>query len=194
KFPGFSSETPLFPTRHFCCKPSTTSVYACITWQNSHNFLLSAFLFGCQHGAAAIRGTTAAFIVFLDLLGVAFIQHQTIVVIQFFAFAYIAQGMDVNAPLFFAGFTVGIASMIDPAGIIAIYTTIDDLAAFQAEEKSMERIFRVRSHTLAGFLFTDTFTFIFDDEGICRDFAGGKYATSMYGRIAHDIKRLVGTF
>ena len=78
------------------------------------NFGRSRSALGRQQGFAAIGAATPARVLGLEFGRVGLVNDQAIVVIELFAGLDVAQGLDVNAVIFFIGFAVGVAAVIDP--------------------------------------------------------------------------------
>ncbi len=124
--------------------------------------------------------------------GVAFVQGQAVVIVEFFAARDIAQGIDEHAAVFLAGFAVWLAGMVDPAGIVAVAAAVDDLAVFQAEKERMEVVGRLGVFALYGFFPGDVLAFIFDDAGAFGDLTGGEDASAVDTGVFDHPGRAVG--
>ena len=139
----------------------------------------------------AARCAATAFISLFHRFGLAFIDDQAIVVIEFFTALDIPQGVDIDTFFLFARFAVGFACVIDPARIAAVHAAIYHLAVFEAEEKRVVRIFRVGAMAFGRLFFRDALALIFDHEGIGWNIARRKNAAAVDRRIPDDESRFV---
>ena len=78
------------------------------------NFGCRGSAFGCQQCFAAIGRATPAGVLCFEFGCVRLVDDQAVVVIEFFTRFDVAQGFDEDPVVFFIGFTVGIAAVIDP--------------------------------------------------------------------------------
>ncbi len=126
------------------------------------------------------RRAATAFVGLFQGLGLTLVDHQAVIVIEFLAAFDIPQSVNIDAFLFFARFAVWFARMIDPACIAAIDAAIDHLAAFEAEEEGVIRIFRIGAVALGGLFVADAFTFVLDQKRVGWNTARGKNAAAVY--------------
>ena len=82
--------------------------------------------FGGQQSFAAIDTATPAGVFRLQLRRVGLVNDQAIVVIELFTRLDVAQGLDVDAVIFFIGFAVGVAAVIDPPRRVAAVQSVND--------------------------------------------------------------------
>src|SRR5690606_4901602 len=85
------------------------------------------------------------------------------------------------------GFAVGSARVVDPARVIALVAAVDDIAAAQGKEKSMEGIFRVYRMQLISSLRCDPLAAVLDDAGALWNINGGEYAHAVQGGFFDDV-------
>ena len=140
---------------------------------------------------AAAGCAATAFVSLFHCFGLAFIDDQAIVVIEFLTALDIPQGVDIDTFFLFARFAVGFACMIDPACIAAVHTAIYHLAVFEAEEKRVVRIFRIGAMAFGSLFFRDALTLVFDHEGIGWNIARRKNAATVDSGIPDDENRFV---
>ncbi len=133
--------------------------------------LLALFLFflflRSQHGAATLLGSAPAGEIFLDFFGVLLVEHEAVVVEQFFARLDVASGFDedagATADFNQIGFAVGVASVIDPARGIAVDLAIDHELVVEGEVESVIGVAGVVRVAAQGFGPVDDFALVFDD-------------------------------
>src|SRR5690606_5007198 len=108
---------------------------------------------------------------------------------KLFAFGDVAQRIDKDACAVFVlfGFAVRVAGVVDPAGVVAVLRSVNDLAATQGEIEGVERIVRVCRVLLVRFFGSDQCTGVLNDAGARGDIARGEYAVTMQGRTLHDM-------
>src|SRR5690606_8699747 len=165
----------------------------CLLYARRDGVLLLLFLQG-QHGAPAGRRAAQALVGSLELLGDLAVEHQPVVVEQFFAAGDVAQRRDVDALAVaaFLGFAVGLAGMVDPARVVAVVAAVDHAARTEREEEGVERIVGVGGVAAVGFLGADALAAVFDDARAGGDFARGEHAVAMQLGAAHDVPGLGG--
>ena len=90
-----------------------------------------------------------------------------------------AHRVDEDAVVFFDGFAVWIAAMVNPARVVAADFRIDYFAALEAEQECM-RIVLVIGSVLPG----NALTGVFDDPGAFWDWLGRVHSAAMHARLA----------
>ena len=86
---------------------------------------------------------------------------------------------DVNAAIFFVGFAVGGARMVDPAGRVAAHGRVDHSAVVELENERVVRVVGVAVGTRLRDLPCRPFAAIFDDRRSLPDGAGREDAATM---------------
>ena len=97
------------------------------------NFGRGRSALGRQQGFAAIRRAAPARVFRLQFGGVGLVNDQAVVVIKLFTSFDIAQGFDEDAVVFFVGFTVGVATVVDPSGGVAAMQCVNYLVFVHVE-------------------------------------------------------------
>jgi hypothetical protein len=119
-----------------------------------------------------------------------FFNHQPVIVKKLLATNEVTQCVNVDAPLFLLRFAIWLACVVDPARIIALIAAINQLSAFQAEEKRVVGTLRIQPKTFFSLRFSNAFASIFNDPSASRNFASGEHAIAMNGRVAHPNVRI----
>src|SRR5271165_100600 len=138
-----------------------------------------------QHAAAAIPGSAAARVDFIDIGSVVAVALDLIVVGQLFAGLYGANCFDEDASVPGGAFAVRVAAMVDVSRLIAVHARVDHGLCVDGEQKGVivVRILvlvpRVRpgvAHAIAQVL---------DDGGALADAARGEHAEAVNGGVPH---------
>ncbi|CAJ9234093.1 sensor histidine kinase [Burkholderia pseudomallei] len=148
-------------------------------------FLAFVFFRRCKQRAAARRRAAMARVFALELFRQARVDHETVVVEQFFLLVDVTQRMDVHAPAHFLGFAVRRARMVDPARAVAVDLAVDHPALFQREVKGVIRIVRVVRMAAQRLFPRDPLALVFDYALSRLDRYRGEYALAVNARAAY---------
>ena len=102
-----------------------------------------ASYFRSQHGAPTFGLAAAALKLLFQFGGVALINHQAVVVKQFFAGLHGAQGFDEDPAVNVLGFAVGLAAVVDPARHVAAHFAVDGARLIDMKVKRVVGVGRV---------------------------------------------------
>jgi hypothetical protein len=149
-------------------------------------FLLPRLAFWRKHGSSAGGCAAQAAICLFDGWRMAFGHDQSIIVVELFAALDIAQREDENPSVFFPCLAIRLATMIDPARIIAVASTIDQAAVLQAEKKCMKRVVRIRTFARCRFACCYPLAGVFNYTGIGSNPASRKDTVAMNFRMSND--------
>src|SRR5262249_40050471 len=138
-----------------------------------------------KHRAAAFRAATAALVFLLQLLRIARVYDQTIVIEQFLACGDIAQRVDEDPTLLLARFAIRLARVIDPACAIAAVLGVDHVAVLEAEIERVVRVRRVVGMALERLFPGNMFTLVLDHALAFGDGPDGVNAPAVHARLAH---------
>jgi len=126
------------------------------------NFGRCGTAFGGQQGFAAIGTATPAGVFRFELGGVRLVNDQAVVVIEFFAGLDVANGLDVNAIIFFIGFAIGVTAVIDPPRRVSAMQSVDDSVFIHMEIEGVVGIGRVVGVAVLRLIPADDFAYIFE--------------------------------
>src|SRR5476651_1556621 len=90
-----------------------------------------------QHAAAALPGSAAACIDFVYVRGIVAVTLDLIVVGEFLARLYGANGANEHASVLDGAFAVGVARMVDKTRFVAVDAGIDHRPRIDREQKRM---------------------------------------------------------
>jgi len=113
---------------------------------------------GGQQCFAAIGAATPARVFRLQFGCVGLVNDQAVVVIELFTGLDVAQGLDVNAIVFFIGLTVGVAAVVDPTRGVAAMQGVNHFVFVHMEVEGVIGIGRVVGVAVLRFVPADDFT------------------------------------
>ena len=125
------------------------------------NFGRSRSALGRQQGFAAIGAATPARVFRLQFGGVGLVNDQAVVVVELFTSFDVAQGFDEDAVVFFVGFTVGVATVVDPSGGVAAMQCVNYLVFVHMEVEGVIGVGRVVGMAVLRLIPADHFTDVF---------------------------------
>ena len=117
--------------------------------------------FGGQQGFAAIDTATPAGVFRLQLRRVGLVNDQAIVVIELFPGLDVAQGLDVDAVIFFIGLAIRVAAVIDPPRRVAAVQSVNHLVFVHMEVEGVIGVGGVVWVAVLRFIPADDLTHIF---------------------------------
>ena len=125
------------------------------------NFGRSRSALGRQQGFAAIGAATPARVFRLQFGGVGLVNDQAVVVVELFTSFDVAQGFDEDAVVFFVGFTVGVATVVDPSGGVAAMQGVNHFVLVHMEVEGVIGVGRVVGVAVLRLIPADHFTDVF---------------------------------
>lgn len=134
---------------------------------------------GVKHGAATFWAAAAAGIEGALAARQLAVQVQVIIVRELFARFDVADGVNVDVPAPDDGAAIGIAGVIDEAGLVAAYARIHDGALVQGKEKGV-RVVLLLFGAPVGFARGNYLAGVFDDAGPRGDRTEGEGADAVY--------------
>ena len=135
---------------------------------------------GRQQGAAT-HFVAATARVFSQQLGRVFlVNHQAVVVVEFFTGFDFAQRAYENTPACLVSFAIGGTRMVDPTCVIAAVKRINHIFFADMEVKRVVGVVRVVGMALLRFLPTDDLAGVFDDDFAFGDRQQGKHPFAMH--------------
>ncbi len=115
----------------------------------------------------------------------ALVNHQAVVIAQFFARGNVAQRQYEDTTVALNRFAIGHAGMVDPARRVATHSGIDHPVLVDMKIKRVVWVLRVMRMSCQRFGPTDDFTNILDDGFTGCDILHGKNALAMHSRAAY---------
>ena len=135
---------------------------------------------GRQQGAATHFVAATARVFSQQLGGVFLVNHQAVVVVEFFTGFDFAQRAYENTSACFIGFAIGGTRMVDPTCVIAAVKRINHIFFADMEVKRVVGVVRVVGMALLRFLPTDDLAGVFDDDFASGDRQQGKHPFAMH--------------
>ncbi len=142
----------------------------------------------------AVGGTALTAIQIAQLLGYLAFMLERIIVSQLHTWLDILYGFDKNTPFLVHRFAIGIATVIDIAGIAAGAGSIDYKLLVYLEKKSMMPRHRLVTVALIGCIMMDDFAGVFNDTLTFADATQGKSPPTLNARSSYFKKRILGSF
>jgi len=99
--------------------------------------LFSFRFFGRQQSTSTLFSATPARVLGFQFWGIALIDDEPIVVVEFITRFDLFDRFDKNMISNFIRFAIGIAGMIDPLGAVALHAAVDDVTIRDVKIKSM---------------------------------------------------------
>jgi len=134
---------------------------------------------GRKQRAATTARTAAAGVIGQQLGRVLLVDHQAVVVVEFFAGFDFAQGADENPPARLVRFAIGRARMVDPTCIVATEKRIDHVFLADMEIKRVVRVVGVVGMAFLRFFPADDLAGVLDDDFAFGDGHQGKHPFAM---------------
>ena len=116
-----------------------------------------------QQGAAAFFGAAPTRVFSLELFGHGGIDHQTIVIAQFFARQNIAACGNKDTPITLIRLAIGFAGVVDPPRRIAAVQGVDHMLVVDMEVKGVVRVCRVMRMAAQCLFPSDDLAHVLDD-------------------------------
>lgn len=104
------------------------------------------------------------------------VERETVIVSELFASGDRAQGIDIDVSADFAGLAIGFTGMVDPAGGVAMVTSINNRAILKEKVEGMVGVGRIMGMTAVGLPGADACALVFDDAFASGDSTQGKNA------------------
>ena len=140
----------------------------------------AASVFGCQQGAATQGSATATGVIGQQFGRVFLVNHQAVVVVEFFTGFDFAQRAYENTPACLVSFAIWRTRMVDPTCVIAAVKRINHIFFADMEVKRVVGVVRVVGMALLRFLPTDDLAGVFDDDFAFGDRQQGKHPFAMH--------------
>ena len=141
---------------------------------------VAASVLGGEQSTATQGRTAAARVIGEQLGGVFFVNHQTVVIVEFFTGFEFAQRANENTTARFVGFAVGRARVVDPTRVIAAVQGIDHIFFADMEVKRVVGVRRIVGVAFLRFFPTDNLAGVFNDDFAFGDRHQRKHALAMH--------------
>lgn len=132
-----------------------------------------------QQGASALRTATPAGVFELKLQGERFVDDESIVVVKLFPCLDISKGFDEDSAIFLVGFTIGLATVVDPAGGVAAVERIYDTIVIDVKVERVVGLLGIVRMPALRLVPSDDFTHILNDALARWNVLQGEHALSV---------------